>query len=253
MVIERAYLTCALARTARAVTVGNFHVLQPANEHLLLAHHLHWLTFMSLRQTRVKDNSDTKVDQALTQALGRHGSKTRSAGVLVQPSDASESAQLSPSSTVSAHDEAIANMNNKIHELRIADSLANGESLVQDQQPTTDPEKQTSKAENIYDPFDGQRIGILVSESRNKAEDDLWDHLTHIRTLQSEIAKMHAQMEGLGEGERQQMNDERADADEELKAAKFARLGDRFNGRKEAIDAIMNKVSHISTVRPPRG
>lgn len=181
-------------------------------------------------------------EQAAAQ-LRRHGSKSRSAALLAQPSSPSETAQLSPTSTVSAHDAAIANMNEKIREIRIADALVNQESPDRDDGLSgEDAEKQSSTPENVYDPFDGQRIGVVMSGELNKAEDDLWTHLAHIRNLQSEIAKMHAHMEGLGENERSQVDDEAANADEEVKAAKFAKLGDRFKGRKEAIDGIMGKV-----------
>ncbi|KAI5120831.1 hypothetical protein M0805_007018 [Coniferiporia weirii] len=108
--------------------------------------------------------------------------------------------------------------------------------------------------ENMYDPFDGQSIGMMVPGEFEEAEDDLWTHLARIRDLQSEIARMHSHMEGLGEGERshrsgQTVDDETINAEEEVKAAKaaeFAKLSDRFNGRKDAIDAIMAKLETLS-------
>lgn len=120
-------------------------------------------------------------------------------------------------------------------------------------------------------------------------DEDLWNHLGRILELQSDIAAMHVQMEGLGArakaksqretraldqkaskrgnqhwnyadhgdaagddpgiGDRivEDEGDEVAhDEEAERKKAReeeFARLGDRFTGRKDAIDEIMNKVS----------
>ncbi|THH08342.1 hypothetical protein EW145_g2771 [Phellinidium pouzarii] len=90
----------------------------------------------------------------------------------------------------------------------------------------------------------------MVPGEFEEAEDDLWTHLAHIRDLQSEIAKMHSHMEGLGENERLHRPDQTVDDDtayaEEGKAAEFAKLSDRFNGRKDAIDAIMLKLETLS-------
>ena len=189
-----------------------------------------------------ENKGDNGGEELAAQVRG-HISKSQSVGLLAQPSSPSETGQISPTSTVSAHDAVVASMNEKIREIRDADSLANGETLGRVEASAPDEEKQGSVPENVYDPFDGQRIGVMVPEKPNKLEDDLWNHLAHIRTLQSEIAKMHAHMEGLGENERSQVDEEATNADEEVKAAKFAKLGDRFNGRKEAIDAIMTKVA----------
>lgn len=105
--------------------------------------------------------------------------------------------------------------------------------------------------ENVYDPFDGQSVGVMVPGEFEEEEDDLWTHLAEIRNLQSDVARLHAQMERLGENDRFYVpeevgEEETVNAEDEGKAAKaaeFAKLSDRFSVRKEAIDAIMQKVS----------
>lgn len=120
------------------------------------------------------------------------------------------------------------------------------------------PKLRTRKLpENMFDPFDGQSIGLMVQGDFEEAEDDLWTHLSEIRFLQSDIARMHAQMEKLGEIGRtgQAMDDDAINMEDDAKAAKaaeFAKLSDRFNGRKEAIEAIMQKVCLYQPLIDPR-
>jgi hypothetical protein len=147
----------------------------------------------------------------------------------------------------------------------------------------------TPSAEPLYDPFSGALLGLLADVGPSQPQpsnDELWSHLSRILSLQSDIASMHLQMEGIGsraraqartrtldpkprrrqtkkpdedkgEGQPVEGNDENVedtnsedseiDADEETETKKvrdeeFARLGDQFTGRKDAIDGIMNKV-----------
>lgn len=106
--------------------------------------------------------------------------------------------------------------------------------------------------EAIIDAFSGQNIGLMSPQECDRSQDDMWTHLKQIRGLQIEIAGMHAQMEGLGGNERGPRrrettgDDDAINVEEEAKAAKaaeFSKLADRFTGRKDAIDAVMAKVS----------
>ena len=88
--------------------------------------------------------------------------------------------------------------------------------------------------------------------------DELWAHLARIRELQSEIAGMHLQMEGIGSSDARSARraagatrrpteewDDPGEAEEQRKAARdaeFATLAETFRGRRVAIDGIMNKV-----------
>ncbi|KAL5535685.1 hypothetical protein ACEPAF_3779 [Sanghuangporus sanghuang] len=108
--------------------------------------------------------------------------------------------------------------------------------------------------ENLYDPFDGQSVGVMVPGEFGEEEDDLWTHLAEIRNLQSDVARMHAQMERLGENDRfyapeETGEEETVNVGDETKAektAEFTKLSDRFSVRKEAIDAIMQKLQTLS-------
>ncbi|KAI0721383.1 hypothetical protein C8T65DRAFT_566202 [Cerioporus squamosus] len=134
--------------------------------------------------------------------------------------------------------------------------------------------------EPLLDPFSGNLAGIMVPKRTSEREqqfdqrrDELWSGLATIRELQSEVASMHVQMEGIG------LNDVRggkratgvagrvhsdpipaadewdepdgaADAVEEQRKrardAEFTNLAETFKGRREAIDAIMNKLGELS-------
>ena len=134
--------------------------------------------------------------------------------------------------------------------------------------------------EPLLDPFSGSLAGVMVPKRTSERDpaapsqfdqrrDELWSGLATIRELQSEVASMHVQMEGIG------LNDGRggkrapgvvgrvhsdtipvvdeweepdgaAGAVEEQRKrardAEFTNLAETFKGRREAIDAIMNKV-----------
>ncbi|KZT30900.1 hypothetical protein NEOLEDRAFT_1174260 [Neolentinus lepideus HHB14362 ss-1] len=138
--------------------------------------------------------------------------------------------------------------------------------------------------ETIYDPFTGAALGTIhapestVLEDPEATRDQLWSHLSQIRELQSDIAAMHVAMEKIGQPdgkrnrkgkaeriataasrlrERESVWDTEGegetepelDTDKEKKKAKdeeFDRLADRFTGRKEAINEIMNKLDKLS-------
>jgi hypothetical protein len=137
----------------------------------------------------------------------------------------------------------------------------------------------STTSEPLFDPFTGALIGDLLpgdTEQDRGAEngDDLWTHLSKILRLQSDIAEMHVQMEGIGlkkpgvapdksKGEGihsrpsaggarewgENAADERVDedADEEAennrkREEEFSKLNDKFTGRKDAIDGIMKNV-----------
>lgn len=53
--------------------------------------------------------------------------------------------------------------------------------------------------EILYEPFTGQRLCESVPMPvRSGTDDELWSHLSHILELQSEISKMHIDMENVG-------------------------------------------------------
>ncbi|TCD67093.1 hypothetical protein EIP91_000556 [Steccherinum ochraceum] len=105
----------------------------------------------------------------------------------------------------------------------------------------------------------------------DNAKDSLWTHLARIRDLQSEIAGMHVHMEGIkpsdggrggqkrpaGQAARMHTDtigagDEWVDAEQEAKArekardAEFTKLAESFEGRRAAIDDIMEKLDDLS-------
>lgn len=129
----------------------------------------------------------------------------------------------------------------------------------------------------LYDPVTGVLAGVIIphptdqsNDGRsgiefNQAKDELWCHLGKIRELQSQIAGMHVQMEGLGlnDGTRGPKRpggvsarmasdpigvDDWVDGGDEepnIKAEKdteFSHLSESFGGRKVVIDNIMDKV-----------
>ncbi|KAI0788674.1 hypothetical protein C8Q75DRAFT_769263 [Abortiporus biennis] len=151
------------------------------------------------------------------------------------------------------------------------------------------------ESETIYDPFTGAPIGVLPSRSKSEkdpttitererdsigfeqAREDLWNHLSKIRKIQSEIADMHVEMEGIGQGEsivsgiglrggakrpggpggrmhsdtigggEEWVNLE--DAEKKRKEAmdnEFKSLAATFEGRRTAINGIMNKLDELS-------
>lgn len=151
-----------------------------------------------------------------------------------------------PGVSLSPHDAAVEEVVAKMQDLKEASSPEDAQIV----SPETGGTQSLPK--NIYDPFDGQTIGLVHPGRVGKAETEIWDHLAQVRDLQSEIARMHAQMEGLGDADNTAANrqtasdDQGLNADEEAKvaqSAEFARLSDRFNERKEAVETIMLKVS----------
>ncbi|KAM6498559.1 hypothetical protein JOM56_006507 [Amanita muscaria] len=155
--------------------------------------------------------------------------------------------------------------------------------------------------EVLTDPYDGTTLGIMIfttdpsanpqtSGDHNDANtnehcrnEELWTQLSRITDLQTEIARMHLDMEGIsvgkgkgkmgerknrrqrksGEGIRHSQSDgglEEYDVeggmgmdDEETeqnraRQEEFTKLADQFEGRKESIDDIMTKLDDLSKV-----
>lgn len=121
--------------------------------------------------------------------------------------------------------------------------------------------------EPIYDPFTGGLAYIFPpsqdhdSSPFEQAKDELWSQLSRIRELQSEIANMHTQMEGVGVGDARKpkrgpqrthsdtiVGDEWPDLAEveheqnKARDAEFASMAQAFEGRHAAIGKIMDKV-----------
>jgi hypothetical protein len=125
--------------------------------------------------------------------------------------------------------------------------------------------------ESLYDPFTGAAIGILfptpsakINSSSSSSSEDLWAHLTRIRSLQADVARLHLTMEGIGVGDavtphlrsagpravgERLEDDEDSDGDggggseaEKRRAREFERSEQRFDRRKEEIGQIMGKV-----------
>lgn len=141
----------------------------------------------------------------------------------------------------------------------------------------------TTERDAVYDPFTGALSGVIIPQSSSRglehvhtqgspqldqAKDDLWTHLSRIRELQSEVAGMHVQMEGIGlsdsalgatkrsPGATRGLPSETIDITDDLvdsegpdrveskaKDGDFKNLAESFSGRRVAIDGIMNKVS----------
>jgi hypothetical protein len=96
-------------------------------------------------------------------------------------------------------------------------------------------------------------------------DDELWSQLSKILDLQSEIAHLHIEIEGVGtksaEGRRnggrkttqdwEGVGDNMSQGDEaeanKVKEERFAALASKFTGRRAAIDGIMNKVCPLFT------
>ncbi|TFK92786.1 hypothetical protein K466DRAFT_539156 [Polyporus arcularius HHB13444] len=132
----------------------------------------------------------------------------------------------------------------------------------------------------LLDPFSGNLAGVMVPRRTPEREaqfdqrrDELWSGLATIRELQSEVASMHVQMEGIGlndvrggkrttgvaarvhsdpisAADEWEEHDGAADGVEEQRKrardAEFTNLAETFKGRREAIDAIMNKLGELS-------
>jgi hypothetical protein len=122
--------------------------------------------------------------------------------------------------------------------------------------------------EPFHDPFTGMTVGILspISPAKsNSSSEELWAHLSRIRSLQADVARLHLTMEGIGLGDpdtphlrstaprpvgERLEDDENIDGDgsgggvdEKRRAREFERSEQRFDRRKEEIGQIMSKVS----------
>lgn len=147
--------------------------------------------------------------------------------------------------------------------------------------------------DTVYDPFDGSVLGTLTQPDRNihpeahvlltdtaSKNEELWTHLSKVLDLQSQIAHLHVDMEGIGTrageygkgkskgkgtpskggkprwGRSDTINsveedegvDVKTEADEEERQhrereGEFTRLADQFEGRREGIQEIMTKAS----------
>jgi len=115
--------------------------------------------------------------------------------------------------------------------------------------------------EKLYDPATGVERAIFdaiaPTVDPEQLHDEVWTHLTRIRELQSEIARMHMHMAGMGDGIGLNHLDVDADIDvdsvptqEEEEAAKrqkeFEKLPGRFKGRSDNIGAMMMKLDDLS-------
>lgn len=140
----------------------------------------------------------------------------------------------------------------------------------------TSPANSSASPEPICDPFSGGLAYILPAPSPDDADagnsseqskDELWAQLGRIRELQSEIAVMHAQMEGIGGGDGRNLKkaptrsptdnilgeewpDAAHDADDKKRErnADFDNLSKAFEGRHNAVDGIMNRVGSYCIV-----
>jgi len=152
--------------------------------------------------------------------------------------------------------------------------------------PTNTTDVKANALNTIYDPFDGSVFGNLVSPNRYivpeahvtlteaaSKNEELWSHLSRILELQSQIATMHGEMEGIGtkQGDgkgkgkssrsrapstSRPIGDEAEEAvgverDEEAeknraREEEFAKLTEQFQGRKESINEIMSKLDDLS-------
>jgi hypothetical protein len=121
--------------------------------------------------------------------------------------------------------------------------------------------------EPVYDPFTGNLAYVVpVTHEHSahpfeQAKDELWSQLGHIRELQSEIATMHTQMEGVGTADNRKPKrgptrthsdtiggedwPDLAEVETEqnrIRDAEFDSLSQAFEGRHAAIGKIMDKV-----------
>ncbi|KAI0068113.1 hypothetical protein BV25DRAFT_1986942 [Artomyces pyxidatus] len=125
--------------------------------------------------------------------------------------------------------------------------------------------------ETLYDPFTGAQMGQISPLQESARQEDLWVHLARIRELQAAVAGMHVTMEGIGMGdlairgagvrsrsgvgERLEDEHDRVDEDDDEEGEEARRVQrdkefdqseQRFLGRKEEIDRIMEKLSALS-------
>ncbi|KAG1795762.1 uncharacterized protein HD556DRAFT_1442085 [Suillus plorans] len=78
--------------------------------------------------------------------------------------------------------------------LNLSSSAAENSLFTSDSSPNHEPAREV-----MYEPFTGQKLSDYVPMPvRSGADDELWSHLSHILELQSEISKMHVDMENVG-------------------------------------------------------
>lgn len=126
----------------------------------------------------------------------------------------------------------------------------------------------------LHDPFAGSLVGLSIQDDGEHAQsgrtnfearkEDLWSHMANVRDIQTQIANMHVAMENIGLGQQaDQLSVERVHSagasegdkwedavegeDDEVKEKdareqEFAKLANKFHGRKEATENIMTKV-----------
>lgn len=150
--------------------------------------------------------------------------------------------------------------------------------------PPVSSASNTLPAPTLYDPFDGSPLGTVLPPEAPTHEDgmsvhiegsneELWAHLSRVLDLQKQIARMHVDMEGLGQGKptdgkgkgaafafpratstgsepEHEIGDEEGvgvvdEEAEKLRAreSEFKKLATQFEGRKEAINEVMSKVN----------
>jgi hypothetical protein len=150
----------------------------------------------------------------------------------------------------------------------------------------TIPFNSSASNARLYDPFDGSTLGTIIPAESHTHDDgmsvhvegsdeELWAHLSRVLDLQKQIARMHVDMEGVGQGKQTdgkgkgpaftrlrtsstdfvpepEIGDEEGvgvvdEESEKLKAREreFKKLATQFEGRKEAINVMMTKVNMI--------
>ncbi|KIJ46354.1 hypothetical protein M422DRAFT_29229 [Sphaerobolus stellatus SS14] len=160
---------------------------------------------------------------------------------------------ISPA-TPNPHDAAIAEVEAKLSQAeRLASTTSSNSSPTHDTQNAPIPEQ-------LYDPATGAQRGAFEPTTyadNEKSHEEVWAHLAQMRELQSEIARMHMNMEGLGDGVGSINVEVDADIDvetvptqEEEEAAKrqreFDKLPEKFKGRADNIEAMMAKLDELS-------
>jgi len=161
---------------------------------------------------------------------------------------------------LSPHDDVLARMHgepslvgNEDVSLRDRDTQTADHSSPAGSYSTTNNLPGNHKKEVLYDPFDGTPLGLLVpttsqdhlqnrpdskkrgTESENKEQ---WVHLSRVLDLQSEIAKMHLDMEGIGS------SDGKGKGAVKGRQAKTRVLGDHERERRDR-----DEVSGMQTAR----
>lgn len=241
------------------------------------------------RNSTAHTTSDHLADGTTRAALHPHDPAQPDGGVNARPADSPNAPVTAALST--PHDAILA----ELHDVRdgsdhlqaklgVVPSVGSLERTERTTSPSAGARSATSTPgvthEPLLDPFSGNVVGVMVSKKdsadRDQAalqfdqrRDELWGRLASIRELQSKVASMHVQMEGIGLNELRggkraagaagrvhpeaipvaeewDEPDSAADAVEEQRKrardAEFTNLAETFKGRREAIDAIMNKV-----------